>query len=64
MNNEIIGRMEEQSELLEFEQQAFLNAFVKYQRNGPFRKVLNENAPLILLLKVISKLNADELFKN
>ena len=43
-----------------FEQTAFLNAFVKYQRNNPFRKVLNENAPLILLLQVIKKLNADK----
>lgn len=44
----------------EFEQQAFLNAFVKYQSNSPFRRVLNENAPLILLLNVINKINADE----
>ena len=47
-----------------FEQTAFLNAFVKYQRNNPFRKVLNENAPLILLLQVIRKLNADKSFNN
>lgn len=44
----------------EFEQQAFLNAFVKYQSNSPFRRVLNENAPLILLLNVINKINADK----
>lgn len=43
----------------EFEQQAFLNALVKYQRNNPFVRVLNENVPLILLLEVINKLNAD-----
>lgn len=43
----------------EFETRAFLNAFAKYQSNSPFRKVLNENVPLILLLKVISKLNTD-----
>ena len=47
-----------------FEQTAFLNAFVKYQRNNPFRKVLNENVPLILLLKVIKKLNTDKSFNN
>ena len=47
-----------------FEQTAFLNAFVKYQRNNPFRKVLNENVPLILLLQVIKKLNADKTFNN
>jgi AlwI restriction endonuclease len=46
----------------EFEQQAFLNAFVKYQSNSPFRRVLNENAPLILLLNVIKKINADKNF--
>ncbi|MDA8030235.1 MAG: AlwI family type II restriction endonuclease [Alphaproteobacteria bacterium] len=43
----------------DFEQQAFLNAFVKYQNNNPFRRVLNENAPLLLLLGVIQKLNSD-----
>lgn len=46
----------------EFEQQAFLNAFVKYQSNSPFRRVLNENVPLVLLLEVISKLNKDNDF--
>lgn len=44
----------------EFEQQAFLNAFIKYQSNSPFRRVRNENVPLILLLKVILNLNADK----
>lgn len=48
----------------EFEQQAFLNAFVKYQRNSPFRRVLNENVPLVLLLQVIRRLNADKDFNN
>ena len=48
------------SEHPEFEQQAFLNAFVKYQSNNPFRRVLNENVPLVLLLQVITKLNADK----
>ena len=46
----------------EFEQQLFLNALAKYQRNNPFRRVLNENAPLILLLEVILKLNQDKEF--
>lgn len=50
------------SEHPEFEQQAFLNAFVKYQSNNPFRRVRNENVPLLLLLRVISKLNADKEF--
>ncbi len=48
----------------EFEQQAFLNAFVKYQSNNPFRRVLNENVPLILLLEVIQKLNSDKDFND
>lgn len=52
------------SEHPEFEQQAFLNAFVKYQSNNPFRRVLNENVPLVLLLKVIKKLNADKDFND
>jgi len=43
----------------EFEQQAFLLALSKYQRNNPFIKVLNDNVPLILLLQVIKKLNDD-----
>lgn len=47
----------------EFEQQAFLHALTKYQRNNPFVKVLNNNVPLILLLEVINKLNDDEDFK-
>ena len=48
----------------EFEQQAFLNAFVKYQSNSPFRRVLNENVPLVLLLEVIKKLNSDKDFNS
>jgi hypothetical protein len=43
----------------EMEQQIFMNAFVKYQRNNPFRRVLNDNIPLILLLEVIKKLKTD-----
>ena len=48
----------------ELEQQAFLNAFVKYQSNNPFRRVLNENVPLILLLSVIKKINGNPTFNN
>lgn len=44
----------------EFEQQAFLQALAKYQRNSPFIRVLNDNVPLVLLLQVIKKLNDDE----
>ncbi len=48
----------------EFEQQAFLHAMAKSQRNNPFIRVLNENVPLILLLQVIKKLNLDSSFNN
>lgn len=40
------------------EQAIFLNALVKYQRNNPFRSVLNKNAPFVLLLDVIKHINA------
>ena len=43
----------------EYEQQVFLQAMCKYQRNNPFVRVLNDNVPLILLLQTIQKLNAD-----
>ncbi len=46
----------------EFEQQAFLQALAKYQRNSPFIRVLNNNVPLILLLQTITKLNNDKAF--
>lgn len=48
----------------EFEQQAFLHALAKSQRNNPFVRVLNENIPLILLLEVIQKLNNDKDFND
>lgn len=38
------------------ENQVFLNALVKYERDNPFRCVLNSNKPLILLLQVIQEL--------
>ncbi len=38
----------------------FANAFAKYQRNNPFRKVLNANKPLILLLQTILLLKNDK----
>lgn len=38
------------------EQQVFLSAFSKYQRNNPYRRINNSNKPLILLLKVIKEL--------
>jgi hypothetical protein len=48
----------------EYEQQAFLQAMAKSQRNNPFVRVLNENIPLILLLETIKKLNTDSEFNN
>lgn len=44
----------------ELEEQAFLNALVKYQRNNPYRRVLNENAPFMLVLEVLKLLKEDE----
>lgn len=55
-----IGLMLIDKERPELEQQAFLNSFVKLQSNNPFKRVLNENAPLILLLETIKKLNANK----
>lgn len=46
------------------EQSIFLNALVKYQRNNPFRSVLNKNAPFVLLLDTIMHLNAKSKSKN
>ena len=48
----------------EYEQQAFLQAMCKSQRANPFVRVLNENVPLILLLEVIKKINADPDFNH
>lgn len=42
------------------EQIAFMQAFAKQQRCNPFIRELNDNIPLVLLLEVIKKLNADE----
>jgi hypothetical protein len=41
------------------EQFIFTHALTKYQRNNPFRRVLNEVKPLSLLLRTIKLLNAD-----
>lgn len=40
-------------------QNIFLNALCKYQTNNPFRKNLNKNLPIILLLKTIFLLKND-----
>jgi len=38
----------------------FLNSMAKYQSNNPFRKNANSNIPLLLLLRVLNKLNQDK----
>ena len=43
----------------ENELMVFANAFAKYQRRNPFRRVLNKNVPLILLIQTIKLLNDD-----
>lgn len=46
------------------EQMVFANAFAKYQRHNPFRRILNNNVPLILLLETIQHLNNDKDFNS
>lgn len=41
-------------------QNILLNCMVKYRTNNPFKKNLNSNAPLILLLKVLNLLKNDK----
>jgi hypothetical protein len=53
------GKMLLDKEKPQNEQMVFVNAFAKYQRHNPFRRVLNENVPLILLIETIQYLNAD-----
>lgn len=48
----------------EYERMAFLQALSKQQRGNPFIKELNDNIPLILLLQVVKKLNADPDYNN
>lgn len=43
----------------ENEQMVFANAFAKYQRQNPFRRIRNRNVPLILLINIIQLLNDD-----
>ena len=40
-------------------QNVMLNSMMKYQSNNPFRRNLNSNAPLLLLLNVLKKLKND-----
>ena len=58
------GKMLLDKEKPENELMVFANAFAKYQRRNPFRRVLNKNAPLILLIQTIQLLNKDQDFNN
>ena len=40
-------------------QNVFLNSMMKYQIKNPFRKNLNDNVPLLLLLQVINRLKKE-----
>ena len=53
------GKMLLEKEKPENELMIFANAFAKYQRQNPFRRVLNKNVPLILMLQTIKLLNND-----
>ncbi|MFH1326378.1 MAG: AlwI family type II restriction endonuclease [Candidatus Falkowbacteria bacterium] len=53
------GKMLLNKEKPENELMVFANAFAKYQRHNPFRRVLNKNVPLILLIQTIKLLNDD-----
>ena len=53
------GKMLLDKEKPENELMVFANAFVKYQRHNPFRRVMNKNVPLILLIQTIKLLNND-----
>jgi len=53
------GNMLLDKEKPENELMVFANAFAKYQRQNPFRRVLNKNVPLILLIQVIQLLKND-----
>lgn len=53
------GKMLLDKEKPENELMVFANAFAKYQRQNPFRRVLNKNVPLILLIETIKLLKND-----
>jgi len=57
------GKMLLDKEKPENELMIFANAFAKYQRQNPFRRVLNKNVPLILLIQTIKFLNNDPEYK-
>lgn len=56
---DVIGQEKPENELM-----VFANAFAKYQRHNPFRRVLNKNVPLILLIQTIKLLNNDPAYND
>ena len=58
------GKMLLDKDKPENELMVFANAFAKYQRHNPFRRVLNKNVPLILLIQTIQLLNKDKNFNS
>jgi len=56
------GKMLLDKEKPENELMVFANAFAKYHRQNPFRRVLNKNVPLILLVQTIKLLDNDQTF--
>lgn len=60
--HKLIHSLEQEKSNLE--EQVFLNILVKYQRNNPFRRIKNENVPLILLLNLLQKMNEEYGEKN
>lgn len=53
------GKMLLDKEKPENELMIFANAFAKYQRHNPFRRVSNKNVPIILLIQTIKLLKSD-----
>jgi hypothetical protein len=58
------GKMLLDREKPENETMIFANAFAKFYRHNPFKRVANTNVPLILLLETIQLLNKDTDFNN
>jgi len=54
------GQMLLDKEHPENEVLVFANAFAKYQRHNPFRRILNKNVPFILLIEIIELLKLNE----
>ena len=60
LGHKLIGAYNEIPINNEMIQNIFLHSMAKFQTLTPFRKNVNQNVPLILLLRVLTKLKADE----